>query len=62
MQLSKSDLYGGFRDASDVMEAISVGVAASGFSCVQKSPGQCNFGAMTVNNLPVVFEVKYDSF
>ena len=62
MQFAKSELYGGFRDAGDVLEAISQGVAASGFTCVSKSAGQCNFGAMTVNNLPIVFEVKYDSF
>lgn len=35
---------------------------ASGFACVGKTNVHCNFGAMTVNFLPVLFEVKYDSF
>jgi len=42
--------------------ALATGVAASGFSCVARSNTHCNFGALTVNNLPVVFEVKFDKF
>lgn len=45
-----------------MLEALSQGVAASGFTCVTKTNAHCCFGAMTVNNLPVLFEVKYDSF
>jgi len=62
MSFAKSELYGGFSSADDVLEALATGVAASGFACVSRSSVHCNFGAMTVNNLPVIFEVKYDQF
>ena len=62
MQFAKSQLYGGYANASDIFEALSQGVAASGFTCVTKTDASCSFGAMTVNNLPVLFEVKYDNF
>ena len=62
MQYSKSQLYGGYRDAGDVLGAIEQGVVASGFACVTRSDTHRAFGAMTVNNLPVLFEVKYDQF
>ena len=45
-----------------MLEALATGVSASGFTCVARSDSHCNFGAMTVNNLPVVFEVRLDKF
>lgn len=62
MSLAKSELYGGYSQAGDVVEALATGITASGFTCVNKTAQSCNFGAMTVNNLPVLFEVKYDNF
>lgn len=37
MQFAKSDLYGGYANASNVLDALATGVVASGFSCVGKT-------------------------
>lgn len=39
MQFAKSQLYGGYANAGDLIEALAQGVAASGFTCVSKTAG-----------------------
>ena len=62
LSLSASELYGGY--ANNTEQALVDGLGANGFACVRKAPdGQGRisyfFGAVTVNNLPVLFQLIY---
>ena len=49
-------------NSPDAIEALKQLLEASGFSCVSKNDTTVNFGAMTVNNLPIVISINYESF
>lgn len=62
MSLSKAQLHGGLSGAPDVLEALSQHLPASGFSLTNRTAESCQFGAMTINNLPILIDASYDSF
>jgi len=62
MQFAKDAMYGSIANATDVISALAQLMEASGFSAVNRQEQSCNFGAFTVNNLPVLLQVNYDRF
>ena len=59
--MQKSQLYAGYSSAANTIEALEEGLKANGFACVTKANDSLFFGAMTINNLPILFELKYES-
>ena len=55
-------MYGSVANAGDPVTALKSLVEASGFAAVNVNETQCSFGAVTVNNLPILCQVTYDSF
>ena len=55
-------MYGSVANAGDASAALKSLVEASGFTAVDANETSCSFGALTVNNLPILFQVSYDSF
>jgi len=59
---AKSQLDGCLANASSVIDTLAELAQINGFSTVNKTDTTCNFGALTVNNLPVLFQATFDNF
>ena len=60
LSVPRASLYTGYQEG-DPIELLAEGLPKNFFACVRRASGSASFGAQTINNLPILFDVQLDA-